>query len=108
MRTHFELQNTIIADITKMKGEIEEIKTHFATKADMIKWVVGVGISIVLAISGVVWNLWGLTNSMDARLTQDIRELRGMVAQLAQESKETRQAVAALSKKMDEQNHKQT
>ena len=105
MRTHFELQNTIIADMTKMKGEIEEIKTHFATKADMIKWVVGVGVATIVSIAGFVWNL---TSSMDIRLSQDIRELRGMVATLAQESKETRQAVAILSKKIDEQSHKRT
>lgn len=99
MQAHFESQNHhVFIHLAAMKREIEEIKTHFTPKFDMIKWTVGVGVATVLSVAGIVWNL-------DARLTQDIRELRQsnkeilqMVTSLAQESKETKRAIADLAR----------
>lgn len=87
--------NVIISTIAIMKREIEEIKTHFSTKADMIKWTVGVGVATILSVAGIIWNL-------DSRLTQDMREMRQAITSLSQEirmvSKETKQEIAMLAR----------
>lgn len=95
MSAHATLHHHTTAELTAMKNEIENIKTHFATRADMIKWTVGVGVATVLSIIGVVS---GLLLSMDARMTHT--ESR-MEARMIQMDTRLTNTLDTLSKKID-------
>lgn len=86
------------AYFTVIKNEIENIKAYFATKSEVIRWTVGVGVTAVLAIAGLVTyfdtRMDNRVTQLDTRLSQEMKEMR-------QDSKEMRTSIIALAKKVD-------
>ena len=82
MPAHFHHQKTI--ELSTVKTEIENIKTHFATKADLIRWTVSVGITTILSIVG-------LMSEFRKEIKEELRTTR----------QEFRQDVAMLAEKID-------
>lgn len=84
----------MLIDLEAIKNEIENIKTHFATKFNVARWTLGIGVAAVIAIGSMIMHL-------DNRLTQDIKELRKDVTEGQKDMREMQVAITTLSKKVD-------
>ena len=111
-----------ISDIAAMQNEIKNIKKHYAPTFDMIKWVVGVGIATVLALTGIVSGHMLNVNTQFSNISQDLRDIRKESVEMRKETVEIHKELArqsqrietlsqqltVLSQKMTEQSQKMT
>ena len=91
MTAHHALHHHNTVEIAAMKNDIDNMKTHFATKADMMKWTVSVGVATVLSLTGI---MSGLFLNMDARMVQMNTHMLQMDTRLTN-------SIDTLSKKLD-------
>jgi hypothetical protein len=88
-----------VSELNTMKQEIKHIKAYFSPKHEMMKWTVGVGISALLAITGMVSVLF---LNLDAKITDLRKEIKAEHRELRQEIHQAvNQAIVVLSEKID-------